>query len=116
MLNNPKNNQTQIVARPEFDKLKIQLTKINEIALAIQKRQIRIINTANLINNQLKSSIENTMKDNNAISQTEQRIKNLQERIDKGKNRLNTIRDKFLKLKKIYKEQKEQKENIFNLD
>ena len=110
------NNQTQIVARPEFDKLKIQLTKINEIALAIQNRQIRIINTANLINNQLKSSIENNMKDTNVISQTEQRIKNLQERIDKGKNRLNTIRDKFLKLKKIYKEQKERKKNIFNLD
>ena len=110
------NNQTQIVARPEFDKLKIQLTKINEIAFEIQNRQIRIINTANLINSQLKSSIENNMKDTNVIAQTEQRIKNLQERIDKGKNRLNTIRDKFLKLKKIYKEQKEKKENIFNLD
>ena len=109
-------NQTEIVARPEFDKLKIQLTKINEIALTIQKRQIRIINTANVINSQLKSSIENNIKDSNVIVQTEQRIKNLQERIDKGKNRLNTIRDKFLKLKKIYKEQKEQKENIFNLD
>ena len=110
------NTQTKIVARPEFDKLKIQLTKINEIALAIQNRQIRIINTANLINNQLKSSIENNIKDNNVIFQTEQRIKNLQERIDKGKNRLNTIRDKFFKLKKIYKEKKEKKENIFNLD
>ena len=112
-----KNNtqQTQIVARPEFDKLKIQLTKINETALAIQNRQIRIINTANLINSQLKSSIENNMKDTNVIAQTEQRIKNLQERIDKGKNRLNNIRDKFLKLKVLYKEHKEQKENIFNL-
>ena len=109
------NNQTQIVARPEFDKLKIQLTKINEIAFEIQNRQIRIINTANLINSQLKISIENNMKDTNVIAQTEQRIKNLQERIDKGKNRLNNIRDKFLKLKVLYKEHKEQKENIFNL-
>ena len=109
------NNQTQIVARPEFDKLKIQLTKINEIAFAIQNRQIRIINTANLINNQLKSSIENNIKDTNVIVQTEQRIKNLQERIDKGKNRLNNIREKFLKLKKLYKQQKELKENIFNM-
>ena len=109
------NNQTQIVARPEFDKLKIQLTKINEIAFAIQNRQKRIINTANLINSQLKSSIENNIKDTNVIIQTEQRIKNLQERIDKGKIRLNDIREKFLKLKKIYKQQKEQKENIFNL-
>ena len=109
------NNQTQIVARPEFDKLKIQLTKINEIAFEIQNRQIRIINTANLINSQLRSSIENNMKDTNVIAQTEQRIKNLQERIDKGKNRLNNIRDKFLKLKKLYKQQKEQKGNIFNI-
>ena len=106
------NNQTQIVARPEFDKLKIQLTKINEIAFAIQNRQKRIINTANLINSQLKSSIENNIKDTNVIIQTEQRIKNLQERIDKGKIRLNDIREKFLKLKKLYKSQKE---NIFNL-
>ena len=115
-----KNNtqQTQIVARPEFDKLKIQLTKINETALAIQNRQIRIINTANLINSQLKSSIEDNIKDTNTIAQTEQRIKNLQERIDNGKNRLSNIREKFLKLKKLYKWQKEHKntdENIFNL-
>jgi hypothetical protein len=110
--------QTQIVARPEFDKLKIQLTKINETALAIQNRQIRIINTANLINSQLKSSIEDNIKDTNTIAQTEQRIKNLQERIDNGKNRLSNIREKFLKLKKLYKWQKEHKntdENIFNL-
>ena len=105
--NNSK--QTPIVARPEFDKLKIQLTKINEIALAIQNRQIRIINTANLINNQLKSSIEDNIKDTNIIIQTEQRIKNLQERIDNGKNRLINIREKFLKLKKLYKWQKEYK-------
>ena len=59
MLNTPHNSKTQIVARPEFDKLKIQLTKINEIAFAIQNRQKRIINTANLINSQLKNSIEN---------------------------------------------------------
>lgn len=108
-------NQTEIVARPEFDKLKIQLTKINEIALTIQKRQIRIINTANVINSQLKSSIENNIKDSNVIVQTEQRIKNLQERIDNSKIRLNNIREKFLKLKKLYKKQKEQKENIFNI-
>ena len=105
-------NQTQIIARPEFNKLKMQLTKINEIAFEIQNRQIRIINTANLINNQLKDSIENNIKDTNVITQTEQRIKNLQERIDKGKDRLNKIREKFLKLKKLYKSQKE---NIFNL-
>ena len=115
MLNNQQNKQPQMIARPEFDKLKIQLTKINEIAFAIQNRQIRIINTANLINSQLKSSIENNIKDTNVIVQTEQRIKNLQERIDKGKIKLNNIRDKFLKLKKLYKEQKEQKDNIFNL-
>ena len=83
--------------------------------MTIQKRQIRIINTANLINSQLKSSIENNIKDNNVIIQTEQRIKNLHERIDKGKIRLNSIREKFLKLKKLYKQQKEQKENIFNI-
>ena len=105
-------NQTQIIARPEFNKLKMQLTKINEIAFEIQNRQIRIINTANLINNQLKDSIENNIKDTNVITQTEQRIKNLQERIDKGKDRLNKIREKFLKLKKLYKSKKE---NIFNL-
>ncbi len=46
------------------------------------------------------------------IVQTEQRIKNLQERIDKGKNRVNKIREKFLKLTKLYKNQKE---NIFNI-
>ena len=106
------NNQTQIVARPEFDKLKVQLTKINEIALEIQKRQIRIINTANIINNKLKSSIEDNIKDTNVMTQTEQRIKNLQDRIDKSKTRLANIREKFLQLKKMYKYQKE---NIFNL-
>ena len=115
MLNTPHNSKTQIVARPEFDKLKIQLTKINEIAFAIQNRQKRIINTANLINSQLKNSIENNIKDTNVITQTEQRIKNLQGRIDEGKTRLNNIRDKFLKLKKLYKQQKEQKGNIFNI-
>ena len=105
-------NQTQIVARPEFNKLKMQFIKINEIAFEIQNRQIRIINTANIINNQLKDSIENNIKDTNVIVQTEQRIKNLQERIDKGKNRVNKIREKFLKLTKLYKNQKE---NIFNI-
>ena len=95
-------NQTQIVARPEFNKLKMQFIKINEIAFEIQNRQIRIINTANIINNQLKDSIENNIKDTNVIVQTEQRIKNLQERIDKGKNRVNKIREKFLKLTKLY--------------
>ena len=105
-------NQTQIVARPEFNKLKMQFIKINEIAFEIQNRQIRIINTANIINNQLKDSIENNIKDTNVIVQTEQRIKNLQERIDKGKNRVNKIRENFLKLTKLYKNQKE---NIFNI-
>ena len=105
-------NQTQIVARPEFNKLKMQFIKINEIAFEIQNRQIRIINTANIINNQLKDSIENNIKDTNVIVQNEQRIKNLQERIDKGKNRVNKIREKFLKLTKLYKNQKE---NIFNI-
>ena len=105
-------NQTQIIARPEFDKLKVQLTKINEIALEIQQRQIRIINTANLINNKLKNSIEDNIKDTNVITQTEQRIKNLQDRIDKSKIRLANIREKFLNFKKMYKYQKE---NIFNL-
>ena len=104
--------QTQIIARPEFDKLKVQLTKINEIALEIQQRQIRIINTANLINNKLKNSIEDNIKDTNVITQTEQRIKNLQDRIDKSKIRLSNIREKFLNFKKMYKYQKE---NIFNL-
>ena len=105
-------NQTQIVARPEFNKLKMQFIKINEIAFEIQNRQIRIINTANIINNQLKDSIENNIKDTNVIVQTEQRIKNLQEIIDKRKNRVNKIREKFLKLTKLYKNQKE---NIFNI-
>ena len=104
--------QTQIIARPEFDKLKVQLTKINEIALEIQQRQIRIINTANLINNKLKNSIEDNIKDTNVITQTEQRIKNLQDRIDRSKIRLSNIREKFLNFKKMYKYQKE---NIFNL-
>mgnify|MGYP003571615122 CR=1 FL=1 len=104
--------QTQIIARPEFDKLKVQLTKINEIALEIQQRQIRIINTANIINNKLKNSIEDNIKDTNVITQTEQRIKNLQDRIDKSKIRLSNIREKFLNFKKMYKYQKE---NIFNL-
>ena len=105
-------NQTQIIARPEFDKLKVQLTKINEIALEIQQRQIRIINTANIINNKLKNSIEDNIKDTNVITQTEQRIKNLQDRIDRSKIRLSNIREKFLNFKKMYKYQKE---NIFNL-
>ena len=104
--------QTQIIARPEFDKLKVQLTKINEIALEIQQRQIRIINTANIINNKLKNSIEDNIKDTNVITQTEQRIKNLQDRIDKSKIRLSNIREKFLNFKKMYKYQKEY---IFNL-
>ena len=104
--------QTQIITRPEFGKLKIQLTKINEIALEIQQRQIRIINTANIINNKLRNSIEDNIKDTNVITQTEQRIKNLQDRIDKSKARLSNIREKFLKFKKMYKYQKE---NIFNL-
>ena len=99
--------QTQIIARPEFDKLKVQLTKINEIALEIQQRQIRIINTANIINNKLKNSIEDNIKDTNVITQTEQRIKNLQDRIDKSKIRLSNIREKFLNFKKMYKYQKE---------
>ena len=112
---NQNNSQTQILVRPEFDKLKVQLTKINEIALEIQQRQIRIINTANIINTKLKNSIEDNIKDTNAITQTEQRIKNLQERIDKSKTRLTNIREKFLKLKKLYKKNKTQKDNIFNL-
>ena len=102
------NKQPQILVRPEFDKLKIQLTKINEIALEIKQRQIRIINTANVINNTLRTSIEDNMKDANVISQTEQRIKNLQERIDKSKTRLVNIREKFHKLKQIYKQNKNQ--------
>jgi len=97
------NNQEKIVARPEFEKLKIELSKINEISLEIQKRQIRIINTANVVNQQLKNAIEYNSKDN-IINQTEQRIKNLQERIDKGKMRLINIREKFLKLKAVYKQ------------
>ena len=106
---------TQIIIRPEFDKLKIQLTKINEIALEIKQRQIRIIKTANIINNKLKSSIEDNIKDTNAIVQTEQRIKNLHERIDKAKIRVINIREKFLKLKKLYKQNQTQNENIFNI-
>ena len=102
------NGQTQILTRPEFDKLKVQLTKINEIALEIKQRQIRIINTANVINNTLRNSIEDNIKDANVISQTEQRIKNLQERIDKSKTRLANIREKFHKLKQIYKQNKNQ--------
>ena len=62
MIMEQNNNKEQILVRPEFDKLKIQLTKINEIALEIQQRQIRIINTANLINNKLKSSIDRRFK------------------------------------------------------
>ena len=102
------NKQPQILVRPEFDKLKIQLTKINEIALEIKQRQIRIINTANVINSTLRNSIEDNIKDTNVISQTEQRIKNLQERIDKSKTRLVNIREKFHKLKQIYKQNKNQ--------
>ena len=108
-------HQTQILIRPEFDKLKVQLTKINEIALEIQQRQIRIINTANIINNTLKNSIEDNIKDTNVITQTEQRIKNLNERVEKSKTRLIHIREKFLKLKKTYKESKNQNDNIFNI-
>ncbi len=112
---NQKKNQTQILVRPEFDKLKVQLTKINEIALEIQQRQIRIINTANVINSKLKSSIEDNINDVNVINQAETRIKNLQERIAQSKTRLLNIREKFLKLKQIYKNNKNQKDNISNL-
>ena len=115
MIVNENNKQTQILVRPEFDKLKVQLTKINEIALEIKQRQIRIINTANVINSKLKNSIEDNIKDTNTITQTEQRIKNLQERIDNSKARVANIREKFLQLKKIYRKNKNQNDNIFNL-
>ena len=108
MIMDQNNKQPQILVRPEFDKLKIQLTKINEIALEIKQRQIRIINTANVINSTLRNSIEDNIKDTNVISQTEQRIKNLQERIDKSKTRLVNIREKFHKLKQLYKQNKNQ--------
>ena len=115
MSTSQQKSQTQILVRPEFDKLKVQLTKINEIALEIQQRQIRIINTANVINSKLKSSIEDNINDVNVINQTEQRIKNLQDRINQSKTRLTNIREKFLKLKRIYKNNKNQKNNISNL-
>ena len=106
-----KNNQPQIIIRPEFDKLKTELTKIHETAIKIQNRQIKIINTANDINTKLKASIEANIKDNNVLTQTEERIKVLQGRIDKSKVRLNNIREKILKLKKISKTNTTQKEN-----
>ena len=115
MIEQQNNNQSQIIIRPEFDKLKIQLTKINEIALEIKQRQIRIINTANIINNKLRSSIEDNIKDTNIIAQTEQRIKNLHERIDKDKIRVINIREKFLMLKKLYKQNKTPNDNKFNI-
>ena len=115
MSTSQQKSQTQILVRPEFDKLKVQLTKINEIALEIQQRQIRIINTANVINSKLKSSIEDNINDVNVINQTEQRIKNLQDRINQSKTRLTNIREKFLQLKRIYKNNKNQKNNISNL-
>ena len=115
MIMEQTNKKDQILVRPEFDKLKIQITKINEIALEIQQRQIRIINTANKINSQLRSSIEDNIKDTNVITQTEQRIKNLEDRIERGKTRLFNIREKFLKLKRLYKDNKAQNDNIFNI-
>ena len=59
--------------------------------MKIQQRQIQIwiINTVNIINKKLKSSIE----------ETEQRIKNLQYGIDKSKGRLLNISEKRIKLK-----------------
>ena len=114
MIMEQNNKNSQILVRPEFDKLKIQLTQINEISLEIKQRQIRIINTANIINNKLKNSIEDNIKDTNVIIQTEQRIKNLQDRVDKSKTRLTRIREKFLELTKLYKDNKNQKENIEN--
>lgn len=59
--------------------------------MKIQQRQIQIwiINTVNIINKKLKSSIE----------ETEQRIKNLQYGIDKSKGRLLNISEKCIKLK-----------------
>ena len=115
MIEQQNNSQSQIIIRPEFDKLKIQLTKINEIALEIKQRQIRIINTANIINNKLRSSIEDNIKDTNVIAQTEQRIKNLHERIDKDKIRVINIREKFLMLKKLYRQNKSPNDNKFNI-
>ena len=105
-----KSSQPQIIIRPEFDKLKTELTKIHETAIKIQNRQIKIINTANDINAKLKASIEANIKDNNVLTQTEERIKVLQGRIDKSKLRLNNIREKILKLKKIHNTNKVQKE------
>ena len=43
------------------------------------------------------------------------KFKNLQERIAQSKTRLLNIREKFLKLKQIYKNNKNQKDNISNL-
>ena len=59
--------------------------------MKIQQRQIQIwiINTVNIINKKLKSSIE----------ETEQRIKNLQYGIDKSKGRLLNISENCIKLK-----------------
>ena len=56
--------------------------------MKIQQRQIQIwiINTVNIINKKLKSSIE----------ETEQRIKNLQYGIDKSKGRLLNISENVL--------------------
>ncbi len=110
MIMEQENNQAQLLVRPEFDKLKVLLTKINDTALEIQDRQKRIINTADGINSKLKSSIEDNIKDVNAMTQTEERIKNLQGRIDKSKKRLTNIREKFLKLKELHKKNKAQKE------
>ena len=88
------------VIKPELEKLNVKLTEISDIAIGINQRQVNIIDTANKINQNMKSQIEEEISNEKCCEATEERIKVLKERIEKTKSLLGSIKDKMQRLEK----------------
>ena len=69
--------------KPELEKLNVKLGEINEIAVGINTRQERIIETAKRVNESLKEQIEEEINNKKCYEGSEERIKGIKERIEK---------------------------------
>ena len=88
--------------KPELEKLNVKLGEINEIAMGINTRQERIIETAKRVNESLKEQIEEEINNKKCYEGSEERIKGIKERIEKTKTMISLIKEKMKQLEGIH--------------
>lgn len=84
--------------KSEFDLLQTKFTEVSNVAIAINKRQGRIIQTANEINSSIREDIQTIANQQQTYKNSEEKIKHLQIRTENAKNYIQNIKNKMAQI------------------